>query len=199
MPSSWTHAMSAAAVGALVLPSAPPRVWTTLAVCAILPDVDAIGRPFARPDVEFLGGHRALTHSITASIILSLVATAYLRRGTGAIAAFLPLWAGLFLSIATQGLLDAFTRYGEGIAFFAPWDWTRYRAPWQPLSGLVSDSILFIFAGIIARVAMQRRGWVVPWLLRFRRTPREDVATAKHGERVKAMSEAIKKLAKETK
>lgn len=165
MPSSWTHAMSAVAVGALVLPSAPPRVWATVAICAVLPDLDAIGRPFGRGDLEWLGGHRALTHSLSASIVLSLAATVYLRRGVAAVGPLATMWAGLFLACASHGVLDAFTRYGEGITFLAPWSWTRYRAPWQVLAGLASDFALFVLAGVVARFAMQRRGWSIPWFL----------------------------------
>ncbi|MBC7894537.1 MAG: metal-dependent hydrolase [Cytophagaceae bacterium] len=157
--------MSAVAVGALVLPSAPPRVWATVAICAILPDLDAIGRPFGRGDVEWLGGHRALTHSLTASLVLSLAATAWLRRGAGAAAPFARLWIGLFLACCTHGILDAFTQYGSGIAYFAPWSWTRYRAPWLVLSGLWSDFAIFVVAGVVARIVIMRRGWRVPWAL----------------------------------
>ena len=161
--------MSAVAVGALVLPSAPPRVWTAVTLCAILPDLDAIGRPFGVGDLAFLGGHRALTHSLSASAVLSLGAACYLRRRAGTSISMVALWAGLFVATASHAILDAFTRYGEGIAFFAPWSWVRYRAPSPVLSGLASDLALFVAAAVIARVSIQRRGWHVPRALRWRR------------------------------
>lgn len=171
MPSSWTHAMSAIAVGALTLPSAPPRVWTVVAVCAVLPDLDAIGRPFGHGDLAIIGGHRALTHSLAASALVSFVAALYLRRRAETFSALPPLFLGLFAAAATHGLLDAFTRYGEGITFLAPWSWTRYRAPWPIMSGLWSDTALFVAAAVIARVVIQRRGWPVPRALAWGKRP----------------------------
>jgi membrane-bound metal-dependent hydrolase YbcI (DUF457 family) len=161
--------MSAVAVGALVLPSAPPRVWTAVALCAILPDLDAIGRPFGRGDLALLGGHRALTHSLTAAAVLSLGAAYFLRRRSGASITLVPLWAGLFVATASHAVLDAFMRYGEGIAFLAPWSWARYRAPSPVLSGLASDLALFLTAAVVARVAIQLRGWPVPRALAWGR------------------------------
>jgi hypothetical protein len=42
------------------------------AVCAIVPDVDAIGRPFygAGGDLEMFGGHRGFLHSLTFATLL---------------------------------------------------------------------------------------------------------------------------------
>ena len=39
----------------------------------------------------------------------------------------------LFLAIASHGLLDAFTDGGLGVAFFAPFDSTRYFFPVTPI------------------------------------------------------------------
>ena len=161
--------MSAVAIGALLLPAAPPRVWTTIAVCAVLPDLDAIGRPFHRGDIELLGGHRALTHSLVAFAVLGLVSALLLRRQDQSPFPFGRMWAALFVAIASHSVLDAFTEYGSGITFFAPFSWARQRSPWLPLSGLVSDTALFVVAAIVARIVIARRGWPVPRLLTPRR------------------------------
>jgi inner membrane protein len=39
----------------------------------------------------------------------------------------------LFLCTASHGLLDAFTDGGLGVAFFAPFDESRYFFPWRPI------------------------------------------------------------------
>ncbi len=46
---------------------------------------------------------------------------------------FLRTWALLFVVGASHGVLDAMTDGGLGIAFFAPFDGTRYFLPWRPL------------------------------------------------------------------
>lgn len=172
MPSAWTHAMSAIAVGALVLPAAPPRVWSILAIGAVLPDVDAIGRPFGYGDLASLGGHRALTHSLTAAVVLGVVVSALAWRTTPAPACRARFGIAFALAFATHGLLDAWTTYGQGVTFFAPWSWQRFRFPWAPLRGLASDSVLFLCAALVARSVIQRRGWPLPpWLALPRRTP----------------------------
>lgn len=38
----------------------------------------------------------------------------------------------LFLAAASHGILDAMTD-GSGVAFFAPFDDTRYFLPWRPI------------------------------------------------------------------
>ena len=45
-------------------------------MCAVIPDIDAIGRPFygAAGDLEWLGGHRGFTHSLTFAALLGLLA-----------------------------------------------------------------------------------------------------------------------------
>jgi len=39
----------------------------------------------------------------------------------------------LFLTTASHGFLDAMTNGGLGIAFFSPFDPTRYFFPWKPI------------------------------------------------------------------
>lgn len=42
--------------------------------------------------------------------------------------------AGYFFAVtASHGVLDAMTSGGYGIAFFSPFDNTRYFLPWRPL------------------------------------------------------------------
>jgi inner membrane protein len=39
----------------------------------------------------------------------------------------------LFLSTLSHGILDALTSGGLGVAFFAPFDNSRYFFPWRPI------------------------------------------------------------------
>src|SRR5947207_10154757 len=69
MPSSIGHALVATAIGAPLAPAAPTRrYWIAGVLCAVLPDLDAVGHPFGWGDLGFLGGHRALSHSISFKI-----------------------------------------------------------------------------------------------------------------------------------
>jgi inner membrane protein len=43
------------------------------------------------------------------------------------------LFAYLFMATASHGLLDAMTKGGLGVAFFSPFDNTRYFLPWRPI------------------------------------------------------------------
>jgi inner membrane protein len=45
----------------------------------------------------------------------------------------LGLWAYFFLATASHGLLDAMTDGGLGVAFFSPFNNTRYFLPWRPI------------------------------------------------------------------
>ena len=45
----------------------------------------------------------------------------------------LPLALYFAIVTASHGVLDAFTNGGPGVAFFAPFDDTRYFFPWRPV------------------------------------------------------------------
>jgi inner membrane protein len=131
MPSAFSHAVAALAVGtAFFGRRAPARVWTLGAVCAVLPDADVIGFKF---DVHYgdLLGHRGLTHSLAFAAVLAGLALPLVRGREGPSAA--RLWTFLFLATASHGFLDAFTNGGLGVAFFSPFDPTRYFFPFRPI------------------------------------------------------------------
>ncbi len=141
MPSSIAHA----SIAVLASPLLEPR-WRTrgviglTALAAAAPDLDAIGRPFGYGDVDFLGGHRGLTHSLFAALVLAAIALAFVARAAAPrdrvrIALF------VFCVVASHGLLDAFTTYGDGVAIFAPFSWYRWKSPWQPFGGLWSEML----------------------------------------------------------
>lgn len=137
MPSSIAHALTALPVGAALLPTdIPRRVWIAGFACAVVPDIDAIGRPFGFGDLAFLGGHRALTHSLPFAIALSFVVVAFLCRHAAARKDCGRTTVLLVVATASHGLLDTLTAYGEGVTLLAPFSMQRYTAPWHPLNGL---------------------------------------------------------------
>src|SRR5687768_6621299 len=83
MPSIFAHAVAGAALGsAFAPPHARRRLWIAAAICAALPDIDALGRPFGNLEYEsFFGGHRGFTHSVAFAVLLgALVAWGFFRE-----------------------------------------------------------------------------------------------------------------------
>lgn len=134
MPTAPTHAVSALALGAAFYrPGIPARLWIVGAALAALPDVDVVGFRFGIRYEDLLG-HRGLTHGLPFAVVVAAIAVAAgFRRGAGSLS---PLAVGGFLALATasHGFLDAFTDGGLGIAFFSPFDPTRYFAPFRPIA-----------------------------------------------------------------
>jgi membrane-bound metal-dependent hydrolase YbcI (DUF457 family) len=172
MPSSWTHAATAVATAALLAPrDIPARTWAAVAVAAVVLDADALPRLWGGGDLTWLGGHRALTHSVTFAVVSGALLSALLVQGT---ALRLRLGLALAAAIATHGVMDALVTYGGGVQFLAPFTDTRYQSPWKPLGGgIVGDTLAFLIACTAARLLIRRRGQPLPALLdpSFLRTP----------------------------
>jgi membrane-bound metal-dependent hydrolase YbcI (DUF457 family) len=155
VPSSVAHALTAVALGTVFFPAERSRrLYTLAAAGAVLLDVDAIGRPFGLGDVAWLGGHRALTHSLVVAVAAAALLaglTARERAGQG-----LRMWAYFALALAAHGALDALTAHGEGVMFLAPFSLDRFRCPWQPLDGLWPE-VFGIWVPAIAAIWFRRR------------------------------------------
>ena len=128
MASAISHPAIVAAL-APIFGSLPRRALWCGAVCAVLPDVDAVGFWLGVPYDHPLG-HRGLGHSVPFAAALAgvLAAAAFpagSRRGT--------IFFFLFLCTASHGLFDALTDGGLGVAFFAPFSNARYFFPWRPI------------------------------------------------------------------
>ena len=76
-----------------------------------------------------------MTHSLVFAAALSIVVVSWLFRADAPFRS--RLWwqfvAFFFVVTTSHGFIDAFTNGGLGIAFFAPFNPTRYFMPWQPL------------------------------------------------------------------
>ena len=136
MPSIVAHAVAGAAlaIAAFSPRPVPRRVWITAAVVAAVPDVDAIGRPFGNLAIEAVfGGHRGFTHSVVFVLVLAAIVAWGFFRTSPWIGLHRRLWVAFALATASHGVLDALSTIGNGVAFWAPFSWTRYEFAWQPL------------------------------------------------------------------
>jgi inner membrane protein len=133
LPSAFGHALFASALGAGF--RARDGVIAAAAFCAVAPDFDVLafrlGIPYEAPL-----GHRGFSHSLLFALLLGGAATLLLR-------ALLPRAARpplartftlLALASASHGFFDALTDGGLGVAFFSPFDHTRYFLPWRPIA-----------------------------------------------------------------
>jgi len=133
MPTVITHGLVAAALGKVFASGRMPvRFWELSVLCAVLPDADVIAFRLGIPYEDMLG-HRGLSHSLVFALLLSLmvVFTAFRRVPEGWGKALLIFY--FFIVTASHGVLDAMTDGGLGVAFFAPFDDTRYFFPFHPI------------------------------------------------------------------
>lgn len=160
MASAFSHALVALAMGKLSQSQRMDRRALTLGVlCAVLPDIDVVGFGYG---VQYgdLWGHRGLTHSLAFAALLSalLVGLCY-RREAGSVMAGMGLY--FFLCAASHGVLDAITDGGLGVAFFSPFDTTRYFFSIRPV--VVSPiGVQEFFSDQALRVLASEVKWI--WL-----------------------------------
>jgi inner membrane protein len=161
MASVFSHAIAAVAIGtATVGGRFRVRLWTLGAVCSVLPDLDVVHFSLGIRYSHMLG-HRGLSHSLLAAVVLACLMTGLVRWRWPASASALRLWVLFFLTTASHGVLDAMTSGGLGVAFFAPFSATRYFLPWRPI--VVSPiSIVEFFSEWGVRVVWSELAWV--WL-----------------------------------
>ena len=125
MPSIFTHAAVGACLAQVLAPASHRRALTYIAATtAVLPDADVIGLRYGVRYGDLLG-HRGLTHSLLFACLVALVAVTPFWAGTQASERF-RIALSIAIATASHGILDAFTNGGLGVAFFAPFDTTRY-------------------------------------------------------------------------
>jgi inner membrane protein len=128
MSTIFTHALTGAALAAIAEDAPGGRTVTAAALCAVLPDADAIGYMLGVP-YGALFGHRGFVHSLAFAALLAGLITFVFFRGERPLLHFLL----FFAATASHGILDAMTDGGLGVAFFSPFDTTRYFLPFRPL------------------------------------------------------------------
>jgi inner membrane protein len=132
MASLFTHALVGAAFGQAANSEQRkrPAFWAATVVCSMLPDVDVIGFPLGIRYGD-LWGHRGMTHSLLFAAVTGGLVALFLAKTSAE-----RWWLGLLLFVitASHGALDAMTNGGLGVAFFSPFDATRYFLPWRPIA-----------------------------------------------------------------
>ncbi|HYX53979.1 MAG TPA: metal-dependent hydrolase [Candidatus Limnocylindrales bacterium] len=159
MATLLTHGLVGAVLGrdSQAGPQQRRRLLLAAATCSMLPDIDVIGLRLGVP-YGSLWGHRGLTHSLLFAAMVAVVLAFVLavkaseRVRTGLL---------LFVVTASHGVLDAFTDGGLGVAFFSPFDRTRYFFPWTPIS-VSPIGLTRIFSGYGVQVFWTELIWV--WL-----------------------------------
>jgi inner membrane protein len=108
------------------------KFWFLGIICAVLPDADVISFKLGITYSSFWG-HRGFTHSFLFALLIGFFIT------------FLFYWKNeskkkkimyiIFFTVCTasHSILDAMTNGGLGVAFFSPFDNTRYFFPWRPI------------------------------------------------------------------
>ena len=138
MASILAHAFAGWSLG---YTSKQPKITLiALAACAALPDIDCLGFFLGIP-YESPYGHRGFTHSILFALTLSLFVTIsyflksrhkFTGKELGSTPYFLH-FTLFFFATLSHTILDSMTNGGLGVAFFWPFDNTRYFLPWRPI------------------------------------------------------------------
>ena len=134
MATIFSHALVGVAAARLAYPEDRHNkiaIWAAL--LSMLPDLDVLTFPFGIHYGHFFG-HRGFSHSLLFALLVRLLLVVTEFRDA-------PLWSGrawrlvafFFLVTASHGVLDALTNGGLGVAFFSPWENSRYFLPWTPL------------------------------------------------------------------
>lgn len=133
MASVFGHALAAVAIGSGYSDHIRNLRFLVLgACCAILPDADVVSFKLGIP-YEAFWGHRGFTHSLLFALIVGVVVTLLFFRKNLTPLRSIAYVLFFTLCTASHSILDAMTSGGLGVAFFSPWDNTRYFFPWRPI------------------------------------------------------------------
>ena len=170
MPTIFSHAIFSSALGAAYATEPMPnRFWLLAAACSVVPDFDVITFGLGIP-YRSVWGHRGFTHSLLFAVVLGCVITwaAFRQEELGAMKRSRASLAIFFiLAIASHLILDSLTSGGLGVALFAPFENSRYFAPWRPIrvspigAGFFSTRGLLVLASEIIWVWLPALALVV--------------------------------------
>lgn len=134
MPSIITHAVTALAAGKIASNrKLPVKFWVASILCSILPDIDAF---FYKFGINYHNPfyHRGFFHSLSFAFLVSLIVVLVFFRKEKLFSKKIYLFLYFGIVTASHGILDSFTSGGQGIAFFSPFDNTRFFAPVTPIT-----------------------------------------------------------------
>ena len=158
MATPISHLAVPLALSVALGPDMVPQGLMVLAlVCAVLPDIDAVGLWLGIPYAHAFG-HRGFTHSLPFGVALAGVGSLFVPElGAAPLIAFLV----LLVSAASHGVLDAMTNGGLGIAFFSPFSNRRYFLPWRVIEvSPLNFSELFSWRYLRALGSEARYVWI---------------------------------------
>jgi inner membrane protein len=133
MASIFGHAFISIALGKSF--SRKKRTWKLILLaitCAIIPDADVIGFQFGISYGSFWG-HRGFSHSFLFALLFGALISFLFYRKQFFSKKGIILLLFFFLCTASHSILDAMTTGGFGVAFFSPFNDTRYFFPWRPI------------------------------------------------------------------
>ena len=142
------------------------RILILAVIWSIAPDIDSIGFFLGIPYGDIFG-HRGISHSLFFAFLSSLIlvkiffsdTSPYLIKGNSRYKLNIGLVLFFTVVMSSHGLLDAMTTGGLGVAFFAPFDNSRYFLPWRPIS-VSPIGIKSFFSEWGTRVIMSEAIWV---------------------------------------
>ncbi len=126
MPMVPSHAIAGLTVG--IIASRDRWLWIAAALCAALPDADVLLMHYADVAYEDPWGHRGISHGLPFAAALAALVGCSLFPGRRWRASLV-----IFFATASQGVLDAMTDGGLGVAFFSPFSYERFFLPWRPI------------------------------------------------------------------
>lgn len=133
MASFFGHALTSIAIGnGFTFKQKSFKFWFLGIVCAVLPDADVISFKLGIPYASFWG-HRGFTHSFVFALFIGLLVTLFFYKKNITKKKKFAYFLFFTLATASHAILDAMTNGGLGVAFFSPFDNTRYFFPWRPI------------------------------------------------------------------
>ncbi len=134
MATVFTHGLTAVTIGkSFIRKKQSPVFWGSLVLCSLLPDIDIVGSKFGIAYGDFWG-HHGFTHSLCFAVIVGFFIGLVFYRRLGIASPEWWKYVALYSTVtASHGVFDAMTNGGLGIAFFAPFDNSRYFLPWTPV------------------------------------------------------------------
>ncbi|MDC1430722.1 metal-dependent hydrolase [Bacteroidia bacterium] len=128
MASVFGHSLAAVALGkSFTKEIRNPKFWILGIICSIAPDADVLGFKLCIPYDSFWG-HRGFTHSFFFALLFGATITFLFYKTKRPV-----LTLYFALCTASHSLLDAMTTGGLGVAFFSPFENSRYFLPCRPI------------------------------------------------------------------
>ncbi|MBP6824667.1 MAG: metal-dependent hydrolase [Acidobacteria bacterium] len=153
MPTIFSHAIFSSALGAAYATEPmPKRFWLLAALCSVLPDFDVIAFGLGIP-YRSVWGHRGITHSLLFAVLVGCaIAWTAFRAQELATMKRSRVSLAIFFSLATTShlMMDSLTSGGLGVALFAPFENSRYFAPWRPIRVSPIGADFFSARGLLA-------------------------------------------------